>query len=109
MFADVSSIREMIGEEREAARTERETATAKYRRLMEEAFELRLQLALEARQSASAVQSSNAAAGGGSITNIRCAPQGPALKMQEPCTLPKFRELQQKKRRWRRYTGSSGG
>ena len=71
-FADFSSFREMIREEREAtraerepataeARVERETGAAEQRRLMAEVFELKLQLAEERR--------SGTAAGGDRVTN----------------------------------------
>ena len=70
-FADFSLFREMIGEEREAARAEheaaaaearleRETAAAEQWRLMAEVYELKLQLAEERRSRAAAVQNGTA-------------------------------------------------
>ena len=70
-FADFSSFWEMIREEREAARVERETAAAearveretaaaKERRLMADVYELKLQLAEERRTRTAAVQNGTA-------------------------------------------------
>ena len=70
-FADFSSFREMVREEREAAqaereaaaaeaRVERETAAAEQRRLMAEVYELQLQQAEERRSRTAAVQNGTA-------------------------------------------------
>ena len=70
-FADFSSFREMIREERGAARAEREaaaaearvereTAAAEQRRLMAKVYELKLQLAEERRSRTAAVQNGTA-------------------------------------------------
>ena len=72
-FADFLSFWEMIREEREAARTEREaiavearveceTAAAEQRRLMAEVYKLKLQLAEERRSRTAAVQNGTAIA-----------------------------------------------
>ena len=69
--ADFSSFREMIREERKAARAERqvaaaearverETAAAEQRRLMAEVYELKLQLAEERRSRTAVVQNGTA-------------------------------------------------
>ena len=81
-FADLSSFREMIWEEREAARAEREaaaaegrvereTAIAEQRRLMAEVFELKLQLAEEKKR--------RLGVSGGEpwTTGLRGVPRGP--------------------------------
>lgn len=84
----------MIKGEREAARAEREvaSATAKaerdaaatdQRRPMEEVFELRLQLVPWARQSERALQSGTTAGGAGTA-NFGCVTLGPTLKVQYP-------------------------
>ena len=70
-FADFSSFRELIREEREAAqaeleaavaeaRVERETAAAEQRRLMAKVYELKLQLAEERRSRIAVVQNGTA-------------------------------------------------
>ena len=80
-FEVIRGEREAARAEREAAsataKAEREAAAAEQRRLMEEVFELRLQLALGARQSRSAVQSS-AGVRGGCTTNLSSTSVEPA-------------------------------
>ena len=63
LLAYFSSFREMLKEERESARAERQAWAAEQRRLTDEVDEIRVQLALTGRQSQSAAQGSPAVVG----------------------------------------------
>ena len=106
-LADFSSFFEMLREERESARAERQAWAAEKRQLMKEVQGLRIQLALTSRQSQSAAQGSPAVEGGSTtifgganLGNLRT--MDPARRASwertyrivpgpsQSCTLPEF-------------------